>query len=93
MLFHIGRTAAGTRWGMGVGWVSFFCFHNQGIWIDAKIVKIWEYARKFCYGYFDNPYNSFIRFQRFRFSSDDLQKYKYFNQGKDFSTTISFNIA
>ena len=59
---------------MRVGGICFFCFHHQGIWIGAKVVKIWEYVRKFCYGYFDNPYNSFIRFQRFRFSSDDLPK-------------------
>lgn len=56
MLFHIGRTAAGTRWGLGVGWVSYFSFHHQSIWIDTKVVKKTGCLQKVCYGYFDNPY-------------------------------------
>ena len=47
MLFHISGTAAGARWGMRVGGICFFCFHHQGIWIDAKVVKIWGMRESF----------------------------------------------
>jgi hypothetical protein len=45
VLFHIGGTAAWTGWGMRVGGVCFFYFHCQGIWIDAKVVKIGVVAK------------------------------------------------
>ena len=32
---------------MRVGGICFFCFHHQGIWIDAKVVKIWGMRESF----------------------------------------------
>ena len=36
--------------------------------VIAKVVKIGDICKSFCYGYGNNLYNPFVRFQRFRFS-------------------------
>ena len=61
------RNSSRGRVGYACRWDMFLLFSSSKYLDRCKGSENLGYARKFCYGYFDSPYNSFIVFSVFGF--------------------------